>query len=321
MSSKRPSTAGRLRVGLPFVAVHVAVAAVVLVGTSAIAVAVAVALYVVRALAITVVYHRGLAHRSFLMPRAAQAAGALAATAAAQRGPLWWVGHHRRHHRSTDTEDDPHSPVAGGFWWSHLLWLFDERHQATDLAAVPDLSGLPELRILDRWHHVVTAALAAATFAAGALLEHFYPGAGTSGPQLLVWGFCISTVALWHSTFAVNSFGHRFGRRRFATADASRNLWWVAALTFGEGWHNNHHRFPRSARQGLGRWELDPSWWVIRSMGHVGLAREIRAVTAERVAAATSSSFGQLRAAYTASTAVPSAVASVPDQRAPRRRA
>jgi stearoyl-CoA desaturase (delta-9 desaturase) len=97
-----------------------------------------------------------------------------------------------------------------------------------------------------------------------------------TGPQLLVWGFCVSTVALWHSTFAVNSLGHRFGRRRFETRDASRNLWWLALLTMGEGWHNNHHRFPASARHGLARHELDPSWWLIRALAALGLARDVR---------------------------------------------
>jgi stearoyl-CoA desaturase (Delta-9 desaturase) len=317
----RPVGSGRLRIGLPFLAVHLSVLAVVLVGWSVTAVVVATVLYVVRALAITVVYHRGLAHRSFRMPRAVQAVGSLVATAAAQRGPLWWVAHHRTHHRRTDTEGDPHSPVAAGFWWSHLLWLFDERTQATDRAAVPDLASFPELCLLDRWHHVVTAAAVAATFGAGAALHILAPGLGVTGLQLLVWGFCISTVALWHSTFAVNSFAHRFGRRRFATSDGSRNLWWVAVLTLGEGWHNNHHRFPRSARQGLSWRELDPSWWVIRAMASLGLASELRVVTAGRVAAAAGQVPAQWRSRRASSTAPASVVASGPDQPTPRRAA
>lgn len=317
MSGRSSGPAGRLRVGVPFAVVHLSLPAVLLVGWSTMAVAVALAAYVVRALAVTVVYHRGLAHRSFRMPRVVQAAGALVATAAAQRGPLWWVAHHRRHHRRTDTADDPHSPVSGGFWHSHVLWMFEARNQVTDEAAVPDLASLPELRFLDRWHHGVVVALALGTFAAGAVAGRLDPGLGVSGPQLLVWGFGLSTVALWHATFAVNSFGHRYGRRRFDTADGSRNLWWVAALTMGEGWHNNHHRFPRSARQGLGAWELDPSWWVIRAMRPLGLAREVRGISPERLAAARAR--GQGTSWRAASTAVAKDVASVPPHRAPRR--
>ncbi len=312
---------GRLRVGLPFAAVHLAIPAVVLVGWSAAAVVFAGALYVVRALALTVVYHRGLAHRSFAKPRVVQAAGAAVATTAGQRGPLWWVAHHRRHHRRTDTDGDPHSPIADGFWWSHVGWLFEPRHQPTDLEMVGDLADLPELRFLDRWHHGLTITLAAATFATGAALGRLDPALGVSGPQFFVWGFCLSTVALWHATFAVNSFGHRFGRRRFATRDASRNLWWVAALTMGEGWHNNHHRFPRSARQGLGPLELDPSWWVIKAMGRLGLARQIHEVPADRWATLRAGLVGQRRSRRTVSSALASAVASVPAQRAPSRSA
>jgi stearoyl-CoA desaturase (delta-9 desaturase) len=310
---------GCMRVGIPFAVVHLSLPAVILVGWSPLSVAVAVGAYVVRALAITVVYHRGLAHRSFSMPRAVQAVGALVATAAAQRGPLWWVAHHRRHHRRTDRAGDPHSPVVGGFWHSHVLWMFEPRHQVTDEAAVPDLAALPELRLLDRRHHVVVVAVAAGMFAAGAVAGRLEPGLGVSGPQLLVWGFGLSTVALWHATFAVNSFGHRFGRRRFDTADGSRNLWWVAALTMGEGWHNNHHRFPRSARQGFGAWELDPSWWTIRAMGALGMAREVRRISPGLLALA--ASCGHRSSGHVDSAAVASDVASLPPHRAPSRTA
>ncbi len=313
---------GGQHVGIPFAAIHLAMPMVFVVGWSATAAAVAVGLYAVRALAITVVYHRGLAHRSFRMPRAVQAVGATVATTAGQRGPLWWVGHHRIHHRRTDKDGDPHSPVVAGFWRAHLLWLFDERNQETDPTAVPDLAALPEMRLLDRWHHAVTAGLAAATFLTGVALARFDPALEVNGPQLFVWAFCLSTLALWHSTFAVNSFAHRFGPRRFATDDESRNLWWVAVLTFGEGWHNNHHRFPRSARQGLGRFELDPSWWVIWVMGRVGLADGIRVASSVRIATALTEDRkppGQRRSRCSASTAAASAVASVPLHPAPRR--
>jgi stearoyl-CoA desaturase (delta-9 desaturase) len=157
-----------------------------------------------------------------------------------------------------------------------VLWIFDPGNAETQLERVPDLARFPELRLLDRFEYIVPAAAALASFALGLLLHHVQPGLGTSAPQMVVWGFVIPTIALYHSTFAVNSLAHRFGRRRFETPDASRNNWLIAALVLGEGWHNNHHRFPNSARQGIGRFELDPTWWGIRAMAAVGLASGVR---------------------------------------------
>ena len=265
-----------MRIGVPFVAVHLACAAIVVVGWSPVALGACAGLYVVRMLGITVFYHRGLTHRSYRMSRAVRMAGAVLGASAAQRGPLWWVAHHRIHHRYTDRAGDPHSPVVDGMWRSHLLWLFDAANQPTALEEVPDLARYLELRVLDRFHHIVPALTALATFGLGVLLAHAVPSLGTSGPQLLVWGFCVSTVALYHSTFAVNSVAHRFGRRRFETKDASRNNLFVAVLTLGEGWHNNHHRCPTAARQGFSRYELDPSWWCIRAMAALRMVSDVR---------------------------------------------
>lgn len=265
--------------GVPFVALHLACIAVVLVGVSPVAVGVAVASYAARAFGITAFYHRCFAHRSFRVGRRVQLAGAVLGAAAAQRGPLWWVSHHRAHHRFTDRPGDPHSPRVDGMVQAHLLWLFDRRNQRPR-AAVDDLAAFPELRFLDRHHHLVPLAVALSVTGLGCLLGWLDPGLHTSGWQLLVWGFAVPTVALYHSTFAVNSLAHRFGRRRFATRDDSRNNALVAALTLGEGWHNNHHRFPASARQGLSRWELDPTWWGIRALAALRLAHHVRTVPA-----------------------------------------
>jgi stearoyl-CoA desaturase (delta-9 desaturase) len=262
--------------GTPFVLLHVGVLAIVLVGASRVALAVGVISYGARAFGITAFYHRCFAHRSFRVPRAVQLAGAVLGAAAAQRGPLWWVSHHRAHHRFTDRPGDPHSPVVDGFWYSHVLWIFDPDNAETDLARAEDLARFPELRFLDRFEYLVPATFALACFALGTVLGHAAPGLRTSGPQMLVWGFVVPTVALYHSTFAVNSLAHRFGRRRFETPDASRNNWLIAVLVLGEGWHNNHHRFPNSARQGLGRFELDPTWWGIRALAALGLASGVR---------------------------------------------
>jgi len=265
-----------VRLGIPFCFVHLTLLSIPLIGWSIASLVACAALYAVRALGITVIYHRGMAHKSFRMGRRLQAAGAVVATAAAQRGPLWWVAHHRVHHRRTDRPGDPHSPVQCGLLSSHVLWMFSRANMGTDLGAVRDLAAYRELRLLDRFHHVVPVALAASLFGLGALLSHTVPSLGVNGPQLVLWGFCVSTVLLWHCTFAVNSLGHCFGRRPYATRDASRNLWWLALLTMGEGWHNNHHRYPASARQGLGRFEVDPSWRLIRAAARLHLVRDVR---------------------------------------------
>lgn len=277
---------GSVKIGVPFVLVHLSLVGLVFVGWSPVALAVAVLSYVFRALGITVVFHRALAHRAFTMPRPVQAIGATIGTAAAQRGPLWWIAHHRIHHRHTDRPADPHSPVTGSLAWSHLLWLFAGEHQQTDLGQVRDLARFREMRLLDRFHHVVTGSTAVLMLGLGWLLATTWPGLGTSGPQLLIWGFCVPTVALWHSTFAINSVAHRWGHRRFETADASRNNWLLSVLTLGEGWHNNHHRYPVSARQGFARRELDPSWWVIRGLAALRLAKDLRPVPAPILAEA-----------------------------------
>lgn len=269
---------GRARVGIPFVLVHLGVLAVPFVGWSWTALCCCGVLYVARMLGITVFYHRGFAHRAFKMTRPVQLAGAILGAAAAQRGPLWWTATHREHHRFTDRPGDPHSPVVDGLLQSHVGWLF--RQPSAAPGKVADLARFPELRFVDRYHHIAPITTAAATFALGTLLGRADPGLHTSGPQLLVWGFFVSTTLLYHATFSVNSLAHRFGRRRFATDDASRNNGLVALFTLGEGWHNNHHRFPASARQGLNRLEVDVSWWFIRVLETLRLVRSPRPVPA-----------------------------------------
>jgi stearoyl-CoA desaturase (delta-9 desaturase) len=264
------------RLGAPFVIAHLALIGIFFAGWSTLAIVVAALSYSVRAFGITAFYHRCFSHRAFKVSRAVQLAGALAGAAAAQRGPLWWVAHHREHHRFTDQPGDPHSPVIDTFWYSHVMWIFEPENAATRLDIVPDLAVFPELRLIDRFEHLVPGVFAAGMFLAGVGLARLDPALHTSGWQLLEWGFFLPTIVLYHSTFAVNSFAHRFGRRRFPTPDASRNNLVVALLVFGEGWHNNHHRFPTSARQGIGWYEFDPTWWGIRVLQALHLARGIR---------------------------------------------
>jgi len=157
-------------------------------------------------------------------------------------------------------------------------WFLTREAFATDLARVPDLARFPELRWLDRFDIAVPVLLAAGLYGLGALLERVAPGLHTTGPQLLVWGFFISTVVLFHATVTINSLAHRFGSRRFDTRDDSRNNLWLALLTFGEGWHNNHHFFPGTARQGFRWWEVDLTWYGLRLMAAIGLVRGLKPI-------------------------------------------
>ncbi len=251
----------------PFLAFHLVPFLALWTGVTWRAVGFAVVAYVVRMFFITAGYHRYFSHRSFKAPRLVQFLLAFGGTTALQKGPLWWAAHHRAHHRFSDTEQDIHSPLRG-FWHSHIGWIMSDRNTATDLNAVKDLARFPELRFLDRYDWIGGWVVGVASFLV----------AGWSG---LVIGFFLSTVALWHGTFTVNSLAHVMGRRRYATTDTSRNSAVVAFLTGGEGWHNNHHHYPVSARQGFFWWEIDPTWYVLRAMSVVGLVHDLRVPPAE----------------------------------------
>lgn len=263
---------------VPFVALHLACIGVVWVGYSPVALAAAALLYAARMFAITGFYHRYFSHKAFRTSRPTQFAFALLGAASVQRGPLWWAAHHRNHHRHSDTESDLHSPLNRGFWWSHVGWFLSKRGFSTDHKRIPDLMRFPELRWLDRFDLLVPLVLAIALYAIGSILQETYPQLRTDGPQMLVWGFFISTVALFHATVTINSLAHRWGSRRFATRDNSRNNWFLALLTFGEGWHNNHHHFPGAARQGFRWWEIDLTYVGLRALSWVGLVWDLNPI-------------------------------------------
>ena len=263
---------------LPFVGIHAGCLAAFFTGVSATAFGVAVALYALRMFAITGFYHRYFSHRAFSTSRAAQFAFALLAASSAQRGPLWWASHHRHHHVHSDGPEDPHSARRHGFWWSHLGWFLARGSFATRLERVPDLAAFPELRFLDRFDILAPFLLGALLFGAGEVLAQAAPQLGTNGLQMLAWGFFVSTVALYHATFCINSLSHRFGSRRYDTGDESRNNVWLALLTLGEGWHNNHHHFPGAARQGFYWWELDVTHWGLRLLALAGIVRDLKPV-------------------------------------------
>jgi stearoyl-CoA desaturase (delta-9 desaturase) len=263
---------------IPFIGLHLACLGVFVVGFSWFALWTAVASYALRMFVLTGFYHRYFSHRAFRTSRVVQFVAAVVGASCVQRGPLWWAAHHRRHHRHADTPGDPHSPRHGGFLWSHTGWFLTPAAFATDREAVRDLWRFAELRLLDRFDIAVPVALASALYFLGRHLALMHPALGTSGPQLVVWGFFVSTVMLFHATFTINSLAHRFGSRRFATRDDSRNNWVLALLTFGEGWHNNHHHFPGSARQGFRWWELDLTWYGLQLLAWLRLIRDLKPV-------------------------------------------
>jgi len=255
---------------IPFVILHISCIAVLWVGWSPIAVIVAVAFYALRMVGITAFYHRYFAHKAFKAGRITQFIFALIGSAATQRGPLWWASHHRHHHHYSDTDNDIHSPRKG-FFWSHMGWFLSDKHFKTRLDLIPDFARFKELIVLDRFDIFVPLGCLALMYLLGALLNAVFPSLGTSGLQMMVWGYVISTVALLHATLSINSLAHKLGSRRFNTSDTSRNNLFLALITFGEGWHNNHHQFPHSARQGIRWWEIDMSYYLIKIMEKVGL--------------------------------------------------
>jgi stearoyl-CoA desaturase (delta-9 desaturase) len=263
---------------VPFALMHVMCLLVIWVGVSFVAVAVAVALYLVRMFAVTGFYHRYFAHRSFKTSRVGQFVFAVLGASAVQRGPIWWAAHHRHHHAHSDQHNDVHSPARRGFIWSHMGWFLSKRYFVADMSQVRDLTRFRELRLLDRFDILVPVALAFGVFFLGAILERTSPGLGTTRWQMLVWGFFVSTVLCYHATYSINSFAHRFGRQRFDTGDDSRNNLWLALLTLGEGWHNNHHRYPASARQGFYWWEIDITYYLLRGLAALGIVRDLRPV-------------------------------------------
>jgi stearoyl-CoA desaturase (delta-9 desaturase) len=259
-----------------FLFMHLACLLVIWTGVSVVAVVTCLSLYVLRMFAITAGFHRLFAHRAYRTGRLFQFLMAFVGTASYQKGPLWWSAHHRSHHLHTDTERDLHSPITRTFWHSHVGWFLTRESQATDLKLIPNLVKYADLRFLDRYYSLPPILLAVSMFLLGATLERYAPSSGTSGWQMLIWGFFVSTVLLYHGTFTVNSLAHIFGSRRYATADNSRNNLFVALITLGEGWHNNHHHYPSSERQGFYWWEIDVSHYTLRALSWMGIVWDLR---------------------------------------------
>lgn len=265
---------------MPFLFLHLGCLLVFLVSWSWTAVAIAALLYVVRMFAVTALYHRYFAHRAFRTSRAVQFFFAVLGNTAIQRGALWWASVHRHHHKHSDHEEDAHSPRLHGFWWSHIGWMTTSRNFPTDYRSVNDLRKFPELVFLNRFDLIVPAIFGLCLYGAGSLIAAWWPNLGTSGAQIFVWGFFVSTVVLLHATLFVNSLAHVVGSQRFKTSDDSRNNFFLALLTLGEGWHNNHHRYMNTARQGFYWWEIDVSYYVLKSLAWMGLIWDLKSVPA-----------------------------------------
>lgn len=259
-----------------FLLMHAACLLAIWSGVSPVALFTCIALYIIRMFGITAGYHRYFSHGSYKTSRVFQFVLAWLGASAAQQGPLWWASHHRHHHKYSDTENDVHSPLTQGFWWSHIGWVLSPGFHETKYKMVPDLAKYPELRFINRFYLLPPITLAIFVWALGAMLEHYFSGLGTTGFQMLVWGFFISTVVLYHGTFTVNSLAHIMGRRRFETGDGSRNSAFVAMITLGEGWHNNHHYFPSSERQGFYWWEIDIAHYVLRLLSWLGIVWDLK---------------------------------------------
>ncbi len=253
---------------IPFVLVHLACFGAIWTGVGWPALAIGVGLYWLRIFAIGAGNHRYFAHRAYETSRAFQFVLAFLSQSTAQRSVLWWAAKHREHHLHSDTPQDVHSPRQSGFLYSHVGWIFDRRHGEADLIRISDFARFPELMLLHRYEVAPAVILALACFAA-------------DGWQGLVVGFFWSTVAVYHATFSINSLAHVVGRQRFVTGDYSRNNGFLSLVTMGEGWHNNHHAYQSSVRQGFRWWEYDPTYYLLSLLRLLGVVWKLKSPPVE----------------------------------------
>jgi stearoyl-CoA desaturase (Delta-9 desaturase) len=253
---------------IPFVLAHLACFAAFWTGVTYQAVVICLVLYWLRIFAIGAGYHRYFSHRAYRTGRVFQFVLAFFSQSSAQKSVLWWAAKHRHHHLHSDSEIDIHSPRHKGFIYSHLGWIFARSNDETDLTKIADFARYPELTWLHQHELVPPFLLALACYAVG----------GWSG---LVVGFFWSTVLVYHATFCINSLAHVRGRRRYVTADDSRNNWLLALFTMGEGWHNNHHAYQSSVRQGFRWWEIDPTFYILKLLSRLGVVWDLKTPPAE----------------------------------------
>ena len=248
---------------IPFLLVHLACFGAIWSGVTSEALVLCISLYWLRIFAIGAGYHRLFSHRAYSTSRVFQFILAVLCQSTAQKSVLWWAAKHRHHHLHSDTPHDTHSPRQHGFLYSHFGWIFARQHDTFDEDKVPDLMRYPELRWLDKFTLMPALVLALICFLV----------AGWSG---LFVGFFSSTVLVYHGTFCINSLAHVHGKKRYVTGDDSRNNWLLAIFTMGEGWHNNHHAFQSSVRQGFRWYEWDPTYYILKVLSWMGIVWDLR---------------------------------------------
>jgi len=259
-----------------FVGIHLCALSAILVGVTWSAVVLCLTMYFIRMFGITAGFHRYFSHRSYKTSRPFQFILALLGTSAAQKGPLWWAASHRHHHRHSDTEQDLHSPSLKGIWWAHVGWILSPEYDDADVRLVNDLAHFPELQLIEKYHFLPPLLLIPAMLLVGYLLPLAFPSIHLTPLSAVCWGAFMSTVILYHGTFAINSLAHVLGRQRFETGDESRNSLLLSLLTLGEGWHNNHHRYPSSERQGFYWWEIDITHYVLKLLSFFGIVWDLK---------------------------------------------
>ncbi|MBC7840092.1 MAG: acyl-CoA desaturase [Nitrospiraceae bacterium] len=258
---------------IPFLAIHLMCLLAFLTGIRWEWVILAIGSYYLRMVAVTAGYHRYFSHRSYKTSRLFQFLLAFLAMTSAQKGVLWWAAHHRHHHKYSDQEEDVHSPLQRGFWFSHVGWILSAHSVRTDMNLVRDFRQYPEICFLNRFYFIPPLVYALLIYSLWG-----FPG--------LIWGFFISTTALYHCTFFINSLTHMIGRVRYKSNDGSKNSFLLAVLCCGEGWHNNHHHYQLAAKQGWFWWEVDLSYYILSFLSWFGIVWDLR-VPPEHIKAGT----------------------------------
>lgn len=256
---------------MPFIIIHILALGVFFVKFTWSCVFVLLATYSLRVFTMTAFYHRYFSHRAFKTSRVTQFVFAFIGATSAQRGPLWWSAHHRFHHKHSDDEHDKHSPHVRGFFGSHCGWFLQNKNFKTDESFIKDWLKFPELKFIDRYDSLPPLVLIGILFFLGGL-------------KYVFWGYFLSTVLIYHVTFSINSLAHMFGTRTYNTNDQSRNNWLLALLSFGEGWHNNHHYYPSAARQGRTWKQIDISYFILSIMEKLKLVWDLRQFPKENAA-------------------------------------
>ncbi len=266
---------------IPFLLLHLGCFGIIWVGWSPFAVWFCVIFYLVRMFGISAFYHRYFSHHAFKGNRFFSFFFALLGTSAIQKGPLWWAAIHRHHHMYADTEKDLHSPVISGFWWSHIGWIMATENRRTRIEYIKDWLKFPELVILDKYSGFIPLIMGLLVYWTGDILYHHAPQLHTNGWQLLVWGFALSTIITSHATFTINSLDHMYGSRRYNLTNTSRNNWLMAIFTLGEGWHNNHHHYPLTARAGFYWWEYDIVYYILTMLSWLRIVTDLKQLPVE----------------------------------------